>query len=124
MQPFGRGGISDLRAVLSSGVAGAGVPGVGGWSSSWAYGPSIIPLSTSVQIAVGTITLYWLFMPAAFFSGLAVWPSSFREFDAHGRYYNETEGHYAAAHGSDPIKVGGGAAVGRVQWWGARVGGV
>ena len=67
--PFGRGGLGALPAVLSSGVAGAGFPGLGGWATVWAFGPSIIPLATSVQIVLGAALTYWLFVPLAFFGG-------------------------------------------------------
>ena len=53
VQPFGRGGLRDLFSVLSSGEAGSGVPGLGSWSGAWAFGPSIIPLQTTVQIVIG-----------------------------------------------------------------------
>ena len=95
VQPFGRGGLADLYSVMSSGVAGAGFPGLGGWASSWAFGPSIIPLETTVWIVVGSMLTSWLFVPAAFFGGLAAWPTSFREFTANGTYYNASEGHFS-----------------------------
>ena len=95
VQPFGRGGSQDLFSVLSSGVAGSGIPGLGGWASSFAFGPSIIPFETTLWIAVGSILVYWLFVPAAFFGGIAAWPASFREFDSEGRIYNATERHFA-----------------------------
>jgi OPT family oligopeptide transporter len=107
VQPFGRGGVTrDLLSVLSSGEAGAGMPGIGGWASAWAFGPSIIPFETTVQIVIGIILTYWIFIPIAFFSGIAAWPSSFREFDKHGHLYNQTEGHYAEA-GADPVYLSG-----------------
>ena len=107
VQPFGRGGASrDLLSVLSSGEAGAGMPGLGGWASAWAFAPSIIPFETTVWIVVGIIGTYWIFVPLAFFNGLAAWPASFREFDKHGHLYNQTEGHYAEA-GTDPVFLSG-----------------
>ena len=126
--PFGRGGIADLRAVLSSGVAGAGVPGLGGWASSWAFGPSIIPLSTTVQIVVGVILTNWVFVPVAFFSGLAAWPSSFQEFDSDGKFYNatvmnhsiggasRTEGHFTET--AEPVNL---SAVGMTMYIGVAL---
>jgi uncharacterized oligopeptide transporter (OPT) family protein len=92
--PFGRGGSSDVFSVLSSGVAGSGVPGIGGWASSFAFGPSLIPLETTIWIVVGSMLTSWLFVPAVFFGGVAAWPSSFREFTSNGSYYNVSEGHY------------------------------
>ena len=94
--PFGRGGSADWLSVLSSGVAGSGMPGVGGWASSWAYGPSIVPLETTVWIVIGSMLTSWVFVPVAFFSGLAAWPTSFGQFTANGTYYNATEGHFHA----------------------------
>lgn len=90
--PFGRGGTKDLASVLGSGEAGAGMPGLGGWVSVWSYGPSVIPLQTTVWIVVGIILIYWIFVPVAFFSGLAAWPGSFREFNSNGSFYNQSEG--------------------------------
>ena len=58
------------------------------------YGPSVIPLPHTVWIVVGCVLVYWIFVPAAFFTGLAAWPGSFREFNEHGGFYNNTEGHY------------------------------
>ena len=94
VQPFGRGGLADMLSVLSSGVAGAGVPGIGGWASVWSFGPTIVNLETSVHIVIGAVLTYWVFVPCAFFGGLAAWPSSFREFNREGHYYNSSEGHY------------------------------
>jgi OPT family oligopeptide transporter len=117
VQPFGRGGIADLPTVLSSGVAGAGFPGLGGWASCWAYGPSIIPFETSVQIFVGVALMYWVFVPCAFFGGLAAWPSSFQEFASDGSVYNNTEG-YHAAHPDEPIHL---SAVGMTMYFGVAL---
>jgi len=39
VQPFGQGGAKDALSVFGSGEAGAGMPGLGGWLSVWAYGP-------------------------------------------------------------------------------------
>ena len=55
-QPFRVLGFMATGRVLDQ--SGAGVPGVGGWLSVWAYGPSIIPLSASVWIAVSTALVY------------------------------------------------------------------
>ena len=90
--PFGRGGTKDLASVLGSGEAGAGMPGLGGWVSVWSYGPSVIPFQTTVWIVVGIVLIYWIFVPVAFFSGLAAWPGSFREFNSNGSFYNQSEG--------------------------------
>ena len=117
VQPFGRGGIADLPTVLSSGVAGAGFPGLGGWASCWSYGPSIIPFETSVQIFVGVALMYWVFVPCAFFGGLAAWPSSFSEFASDGSIYNNTEG-YHAAHPDEPIHL---SAVGMTMYFGVAL---
>ena len=114
--PFGRGGLGDLPAVLSSGVAGAGFPGFGGWATVWAFGPSIIPLATSVQIVLGAALTYWLFVPAAFFGGLAAWPSSFREFDDTGAYYNQTEGFHRRT--GEPIHL---SAIGMTMYVGVAL---
>ena len=119
VQPFGRGGAArDLFSVLSSGEAGAGMPGIGGWASAWAFAPSIIPFETTVWIVVGIMMTYWVFVPVSFFSGLAAWPSSFREFDKHGHLYNQTEGHYAEA-GTDPVYLSG---VGMTMYIGVSLG--
>ena len=69
VQPFGRGGLKDLTSVLGSGEAGAGVPGLGGWLSVWAYGPSVISLPQTIWIVVGCVLVYWIFIPWSFFSG-------------------------------------------------------
>jgi hypothetical protein len=106
VQPFGRGGLADLRAVLSSGVAGGGFPGLGSWAGSWQFGPSLIPLATTVQIVVGAVLINWVFLPAAFFGGFSAWPSSFGEFDGDGHYYNATEGHYKET--GEPIYLSSG----------------
>ena len=107
VQPFGRGGATrDLLSVLSSGEAGAGMPGIGGLASAWAFAPSIIPFHNTLWIVVGIILTYWIFIPISFFSGIAAWPSSFQEFDKHGHVYNQTEGHYAEA-GTDPVYLSG-----------------
>ena len=103
--PFGRGGAKDVLSVLSSGVSGSGVPGLGGWASCWSFGPSIIPLEMTVWIVVGSMITSWLFVPAAFFGGLAAWPSSFRQFDSNGSYYNSSEYHYQAT--GDPVHLSG-----------------
>ena len=97
IQPFGRGGATEpyaLASVLSSGVAGAGFPGIGGWATCFSFGPSIVPLRVTTQIFVSVVLFNWLFIPAAFWDGLVAWPSSFREFNEKGGLYNGEEGHY------------------------------
>ena len=59
VQPFGRGGSGDVMSVLSSGEAGAGLPGLGGWTSAFAFGPSIIPLHDTVWIVIGIVLTYY-----------------------------------------------------------------
>jgi hypothetical protein len=71
----------------------------------WSYGPSIIPLQTTVWIVVGIVLTYWVFVPVSFFSGLAAWPTSFSEFDRNGSYYNTSEGHYNET--GDPVYLSG-----------------
>ncbi len=60
-------------------------------------GPSIIPLATTVWIVIGIVLIYWVFVPATFFAGLAAWPGSFNEYDGNGSFYNQTEGRYTCS---------------------------
>jgi len=71
----------------------------------WSYGPSVIPFATTVWIVVGIILIYWVFVPAAFFSGLAAWPGSFDEYNINGSHYSKEEGHYNST--GEPVYLSG-----------------